>query len=162
LNTEMFASLVQTVAAAGVGAFLANIIAELIKGQVRRSQSEETAHDDDLASIVKMVEELQILATEYWTSSGTELGAKECILRARIVSSQQHILNLVAHLFRGDAKKDCDVLATKLLDAIGGGDFGDPDRPAEPERLTAVYQYGLSFIHLSKKCRRALKRGWLA
>lgn len=158
----MLASLAQTVIAAAVGAFLANLIAELIKARVRRGQFIEAARDEDLASIVKMVDELQTLSTDYWTSSGAELGQRESILRARMVARQQHILDLVADLFSGGAKMDCDVLATKLLDAVGGGDFGDPDRPAEPERLTAVFQNGLSFTHLVKKCRRKLKRGLLA
>lgn len=39
-NTEMVVSLTQTVVAAGFGAFLANFVAELIKGHVRKSQAE--------------------------------------------------------------------------------------------------------------------------
>lgn len=158
----MWASIGQTLVAAAVGAFAANFIAELVKGQVRRSQSQESARDDDLATMLRMVEELQGLATDYWTESGGDLGAREPILRARIVARQQHVLELIAHLFSDDPKRECDVLITKLLHAVGGGDFGDPDRPAEPERLTAVYQHSLAFIHLAKKCRRGLKRGILA
>lgn len=158
----MIASLTQTLIAAGVGAFLANFFAEMVKGWVRRSQSVEAARDEDLGTMLKMIDELQEIATEYWTATGAELTNREPVLRARIVARQQHLLELIAHLFTGGPKRECDVLVTKLLDAVGGGDFGEPDRPAEPERLTAVYQHSLAFIHLAKKCRRGLKRGLLA
>lgn len=158
----MLFSLSQTLFAAALGAFVANFIAEVVKGRVRRSQSLEAARDDDLRSMLLMVDELQSLSTDYWTATGAELGGRETILRARIVARQQHLLDLIAHLFTGDAKRDCDVMVMKLLDAVGGGDFGDPDRGAAPERLTGVYQYGLSFSHLATTSRRGLKRGILA
>lgn len=158
----MFASLAQTLVAAGVGAFLANFIAEIIKGQVRRSQSLELARDEDLATMLRMVEDLQDLATTYWLSGAAALEEQEPVLRARIVARQQHLLNLIAHLFTGNPKHECDVMATSLLDAIGGGNFGEPDREAEPQRLASVYNYSLSLSHLAKRCRRELKRGLLA
>ncbi|MGO4619024.1 hypothetical protein AB4Z34_05280 [Ensifer sp. 2YAB10] len=158
----MFSSLAQTLVAAGVGAFLANIIAELIKGQVRKSQSQEAARDEDLGSLVKIVTELQDLATEYWSQSGEELAGKEVLVRAQIVARQQHLLELISHLFTGQPKRECDVEVTRLLDAIGGDDFGVPDREAQPERLAAVYQRSLSFTHLAKRTRRGLRRNLLA
>jgi hypothetical protein len=151
-----------TLVAAGIGAFIASFVAEFVKGRSRKSQYIESARDEDLARILLMVAELETLATDYWTESGPSLAEREILLRARIVARQQHLLELIAHLFNGDAKRECDVVVTDLLDAIGGGDFGDPDREAQPERLTGVYQYGLKFGHLAQKMRRSLKRGMLA
>jgi hypothetical protein len=148
--------------AAGIGAFIASFAAEFVKGRSRKSQSVEAARDEDLARILRMVTELEALATEYWTVSGPSLAGKEILLRAQIVARQQHLLELVADLFSGQSKRECDVVVTDLLDAIGGGAFGDPDRAEQPERLTAVYQYSLKFGHLAQKMRRALKRGMLA
>ena len=148
--------------AAGVGAFIANFAAEFVKGRVRKSQSVESARDEDLGRLLRMVSDLEELATEYWTASGPSLGSNEILLRAKIVARQQHLLELIAHMFTGQPKRECDVVVTDLLDAIGGDDFGVPDRDAHPERLTAVYQYSLKFGHLAQKKRRSLRRGWLA
>jgi hypothetical protein len=158
----MLATLTQTLLAAGIGAFLANLIAEVIKGQVRRSQSMEAARDEDLATLLRMLDELQDLATTYWLSDVAGLGAQEPVMRARMLSRQQHLLDLIAHLFTGAPKRDCDVLATRLMDAVGGGSFGEPDRLAEPQRLASIYGHGLALAHLAKRCRRDLRRGLLA
>lgn len=144
--------------AAGIGALLANFAAELVKGVVRRSQSKEAARDEDLLSILDLISTLRRLATEYWVASGPDLGPREVLLRAEIVSSQQHLLDLIAHLFEGDPKRECDVVATHFLMAIGGGDFGNPDREAATERLATIYKYGLEFSHLAKTSRRNMKR----
>ncbi|UCI24588.1 hypothetical protein [Mesorhizobium sp. B2-8-5] len=161
-STDVVASLGQTLIAAGTGALIANFIAELVKGLVRKSQALEAARDEDLSTLLKIVEEMQDLATEYWTATGVELGAREPVLRAKIVARQQLALELIAHLFKENAKRDCDVMFTKIMDVVGGDEFGEPDRAASPERLAAVYQYGMSFLHLAKKSRRGLKRGLLA
>lgn len=158
----MLASVAQTLIAAGLGALLANFFAELVKGFVRRSQLHEAVRDDDLATMLSLVEQLDSLATDYWSHSGAELAERETLLRAKIVSRQQHLLALIADLFNGEPKRDCDVVITRLLNAVGGDSFGEPDRPAQPERLTAVYLECLAFTRIAKKSRRSLKRAFLA
>lgn len=161
-DIDSFLAPLPTLFAAGVGAFFANFIAEFMKSLVRKSQNIELARDDDLSTLLKWVDEMQVLATEYWTKSGQDLGSEEPVLRARIVARQQNTLDIVAHLFNGDPKRVCDVDFTRFMDAVGGGDFGEPDRPADPRRLVSVYRLGLAFMHLAKRSRRNLKRGWLA
>jgi hypothetical protein len=151
-----------TLVAAGLGALIANFAAEWVKGLVRKGQAIESARDEDLGLIHRMVEELQEISTSYWSSSGLQLGDKEPQLRAQIVARLQHINELVAALFTGPPKHECDVLLISVMDSVGGGDFGEPDRSAAPERLTAIYKNCLSFAHLARQQRRLLKRGLLS
>lgn len=151
-----------TVLAAGIGAFIANFAAEWIKALVRKSQLVEVNRDQDLASLLKSVEELQTIAEEFWSKSAADLGVRDAILRAKIISKQTHVLNLVASLFTGPLKYDCDAAFTPVMTALSGGDFGDADRAAAPEFLTDIFQHSQAFSQLAILRRRGLPRGVLA
>lgn len=151
-----------TALAAAIGAFVATLGAEFVKAYVRKSQATETARDDDLATLLRMIADLEELGVSYWSRSSTEAGEKEQRLRSKILARQRHSMELVAHLFTGVDKRECDVALVKLIEAVAGGSFGEPDRGAEPERLPSIMADCLSLSHLVKRCRRRLPRAYLA
>lgn len=155
-------SIFYTIAAAGSGAFLANFAAEIIKAWVRRSQSVELNRDDDLKEILKAIAEVQELSEKFWMSSNDELGKDCAIIRSRILARQQYVLGLIASLLSGDTKKNCDYEFTYVMNAVSGGDFMEPDRQAEPNRLIEIQQKCLKFCHTARVARRQLHRGIMA
>tara|TARA_R110002020_G_scaffold10801_22_gene41092 strand:- start:16543 stop:16971 length:429 start_codon:yes stop_codon:yes gene_type:complete len=135
---------------------------EWVSGVVRRHQRHEKARDDDVDEIIATIDAVRTLADEYWSTSPSELGARESILDGRIVGGLHHINLLIAGLFTGPAKRECDVAAFRFSDASASGDFGDPDRQAEPARLSSVHSAALTLKHLVRTQRRKLKYKTLA
>jgi hypothetical protein len=150
-----------TLVAAALGAFFANIIAELIKAQSRASALVESNRDSDLAAILRSLDEMQSLGEKYWSQGSAALADDEPMLRGKIVARQQYVSSLVASLFTGPRKHECDVEFMSVIDSLSGGDFG-PGCPSELERLQSIYEATLRFSHLVVHQRRGLPRGWLA
>ena len=99
----------------------------------------------------------------YWSKSNAELGDEFPTLRGRIVARQQNVSELITSLFGANPLKyDCDAALIPVLDAVSGGDFGNPQKLAEVERLSAIYVSSSRLCHVAKSSRRKLPRAWLA
>ena len=151
-----------TIFAAGVGALIANFLAEFIKSLVRRSQLGENQRDQDLQAIISLADALRDDAQRYWLSGADHLGDDEIIISARIVAAQQSINDLLATLLKAPGKYQCDVLMVNLQDAVSGGDFGVSTRQREAERLMSIHHTATMFKHEATRQRRLLPRNWLA
>lgn len=142
---------------AAIGTFFGLFAKEWVSGIVRGHQRHEKARDDDVAEIVSSIDVVREIADQYWTQSAKELGSKEHMLRGRLVGGLHHINLLVANLFTNTAKRECDLCSFRFADAAGGGSFGNADREAEPERLSAVHSAALSLRHRVTMERRKLR-----
>lgn len=153
---------VSTVILAGVGAFIATFAAKLIESFVRKSQSIEGQRDADLAEILQMSSIICDRAEKFWSKSAAELGPENAVLRAHILASQHNLAEVVNRLFTSPGKWECDVKLHKLMIAATGGDFGEPDRDAEPQRLTEIFILSRALDHSAKAARRNLPRKFMS
>lgn len=151
-----------TIIAAAIGAFSANFIGEWVKSFVRRSQSRETQRNDDLNEILKIINELGQLSEKYWPFSANELGQERHVLVSQIVSKQHYLSRLIADAYTAPLKYDCDVAVHDFMHVLTGDEFGEPDRTAQPERLTKILTNNLELAHTVRQTRRKLKRYFLA
>ena len=149
------------ISAAG-GTVFGLVSTELVAGIVRRHQRHEKARDDDLAEIVQSIDAVRSLADEYWCATPHSLGARDLILSARMVGALHHINTIISDLFTDAAKRECDVKWFKFYDAAANGDFQEPTRGAEPERLTAIHTTALLLKHSVARERRKLRYKWFA
>lgn len=142
---------------AAVGTMFGLFATEWVSSVVRKHQRHEKARDDDVEEIISTIESVRALVDEYWTNTPADLAARESVLNGRIVGGLHHLNLLIAGLFTGPAKRECDLCAFRFSDAAGGGAFGVPDRLAEPARLSAVHSAALTLKHRVKTERRKLK-----
>lgn len=147
---------------AAIGTMFGLFATEWVSSLVRKHQRHEKARDDDVAEIVATIEAVRDLADEYWTQEPSALKDREAVLRGRIIGGTHHINLLIAGLFTGDPKRECDVCSFRFSDAVGGGSFGNSDRQAEPERLFAVHSAALTLKHRITAERRKLRYKALA
>jgi len=151
-----------TVVLAGIGAFIANFAAKFIESWVRRSQQIETQRDADLHEIVATVKLIGELSEKFWTKSAAELGTEDLILQSHLKAEQHHLAEVIAEIFSGTDKWDCDIQVHKLATVATGGNFGEPDREAEPGRLAEILITVRALTREAKKGRRRLKRRLMA
>ncbi|UXS09187.1 hypothetical protein [Agrobacterium tumefaciens] len=151
-----------TIILAGIGAFIANFAAKYIESWVRRNQLIEAQRDADLQDIFGTITQICDLSEKFWPLSAEALGSQDQILRSHIVALQHHLAELVAEVFTGKDKWDCDVQLHKLMMAATGGDFGEPDREAEAGRLTEIFIASRALNRSTKKARRKLPRRFLS
>lgn len=151
-----------TLISSAIGALLATLAAEFIKSLVRRTQLAETQRDIDLADILNCIIDINATAEKYWLKSAAELGADRYVMEAQIRAKLHHTAKLIAGLFSAPLKYECDTAHHKLMDAVSGGNFGEPDREPMPERLTHVSVTAMDLRHIVSTQRRKLKRGVLA
>ncbi|WP_247997407.1 hypothetical protein [Brucella tritici] len=147
---------------AGIGAFIANFAAKWIESWSRSSQSVESQRDADLQEILLSAKLLCDHSEKLWVKSAAELGSDEIILRAHMIAQQHQLAEIISELFKGTDKQDCDVEFHRLATAATGGDFGDPNRDAEPGRLNEILIASRSLERRAKKARRSLKRKFMA
>lgn len=153
---------VGTVLLSGIGAFLAGFAAKWLESWSRGSQIVEAQRDADLADILASAKDLTDIAEKFWTKSATVLGEEDAILKAHMVAAQHHIAEVIAILFKGPAKWNCDVCFHRLALAATGGDCGEPDRDAEPQRLAEILIAFYAIQREVKMARRSLRRSFMA
>ncbi|WP_036578322.1 hypothetical protein [Brucella anthropi] len=151
-----------TIFLAGIGAFIANFAAKWIESWSRSSQSIETQRDADLQEILLSAKLLCDHSEKFWVKSAIDLGSDDIILRAHMIAQQHQLAEIISELFKGPDKRDCDVEFHKLATAATGGNFGEPDREAEPGRLNEILIASRSLERCAKKARRKLKRKFMA
>lgn len=150
-----------TLVFAGIGAFIASLVAKLVEAWVRRSQTTETQRDSDLQDLIAAAKLFGELAEKFWPKSATDLGEQDQILQAHMKAQQHNISQLVDSLLTGKNKWNCDTQSVKLFNVATGGQFGEPDRPAEPQRLSGILIEMHALVHEAKAARRQIKRGFL-
>lgn len=138
--------------------------AELVKHIVRKAQRVEVDRDIALEDIVSSVASARDMADQYWTNSPATLGVDELRLSSKIVAEQQNISRTLSQLFEGNItpKRECDVEFLEVLDALSGGDFGDPNRQIDHVRLKAIYIATTKFTNFVARERRKLPRKFLS
>lgn len=151
-----------TIILAGIGAFIANFAAKYIESWVRRNQAIEAQRDTDLQDIFGTLDQICDLAEKFWPLSAESLGSQDQVLRSHMVALQHHLAELVAEVFTGKDKWDCDLQLHKLMMAATGGDFGEPDREAEAGRLTEIFIASRALKQSTKRARRKLPRSFLS
>lgn len=147
-----------TAVSAAAGTIFGLVLKELLAGIVRRSQKIETNRDSDVAEIYSTIESIRDLADEFWTKSASELAERDMIVSGRLTAGLHQTNLLYTGLFTGPAKQDCDVAHLHFMDAVGGGEFGQPDRQAEPFRLATVHSTALTLKDVIRRRRRDLPR----
>ncbi len=151
-----------TVLSAATGTFFGLFAKEFVAGLVRRNQKTEADRDGDALEIYSAIEGVRDLADEYWTQSAAELGQSDMIAHGRITAALHQINLLCLDLFSGDAKRNCDVANLRFMQAVGGGQFGDKDREADPYRLSQIHGTALTLKDVVRRERRKLPRNFLS
>lgn len=151
-----------TVMLAGVGAFIASFAAKVIESWVRKSQTVEVQRDADLSDILQMSAKICELSEKIWSSRAADLGHEDAVMRAHVLASQHHLAEVVNDIFTSPGKWDCDIQLHKLMIAATGGDFGEPDREAEPQRLTEIFIAARALDRAAKAARRNLPRQFMS
>jgi hypothetical protein len=151
-----------TVLLSGVGAFLASFAAKWVESWSRGGQRIEAQRDADLAAILESIRKLVVLAEEFWTNSAEALGPRDATIQAHMVAVQHNLAELIAVLYTGSDKWDCDICFHKLAIAATGGSYGDPERTAEPEHLAEILIASYSLERQVQKARRNLRRRFMA
>ncbi|MGQ3211614.1 hypothetical protein [Shinella sp.] len=153
---------VWTILLAGIGAFIANFGSKYVETLFQRSKTAEEQRDADVLDLIAAARSLGELSERFWVKSAEDLGVEDQILRSQMIAQQHNIAELVSTLFTGQIKWDCDVKVHYLFTAATGGDFGEPDREAEPGRLTEIFIAVHGLVHQAKAGRRKTRRPWLA
>ncbi|WP_162911535.1 hypothetical protein [Shinella zoogloeoides] len=151
-----------TIVLAGIGAFIANFGAKYVETLFQRSKNSEDQRNSDLQDLIAAARSLGEMSERFWVKGASDLGMEGQVLRSQMIAQQHNIAELVETLFTSPIKWDCDVKVHALIEHATGGDFWEPDREADPGRLTAILVAVHGLVHAAKAGRRKMRHNWLA
>ncbi len=150
-----------TVFSAGIGTIFGLVAKEFFSDLVRRHQKLEMDRDSDVGEIHSAIEMIRDLSDEFWIHDAIDLAEQDEVASGRLTAALHQNNLLITGLFTGDAKRRCDIAHMRFMDAVGGGDFGQSNRKAAPQRLRTIHIAALNLKDVVRRERRKLKSKFL-